>query len=198
MREVFEKYVPTNSIDYCVNVSSKYDFELNLSFNRKSKFGHYKYWPLSSSHTISINKGLSQPLFLITFIHELAHLDVMLVYGQKVKPHGLEWKRAFRKLLAPLLSKTIFETTLLAALANHLKSPKASLSADPVLWNILFHDSKVNSFSVKDIEVGNSFIFKNRVFKKIKTRRTRALCYESRSGNNYLIPLLAKIDKVSK
>lgn len=197
MRYVLEKYLPTNSIDYCVDLSNKYDFDLNVSFNRKSKFGHYKYWPPTKSHIISINKGLSKPLFLITFIHELAHLYVMMKFGRKVKPHGQEWKRAFRNLLVPLLNPSVFEPKLLSALANHLKNPKASLSADPTLWEMLFPETSTNSLSVKDVENGNSFIFKNRVFKKVKTRRTRALCFESKSGNNYLIPLLAKIEKIN-
>lgn len=196
MRELFEKYLPTNSINYCVNVSDRYDFELKVSFNRKSKFGHYKYSPTSKLHSISINKGLSKPLFLITFIHELAHLQVMIKYGRGEKPHGQKWKRAFTTLMLPLLNPAIFEDKLLSILANHLKNPKASLSADSSLWSILFPETSPNLLSVEDIDIGNYFVFKDRVFKKVKTRRTRALCYESKSGNNYLIPLLAKIEKV--
>lgn len=195
MKELFKKYLPPNSIDYCIDLSSNYNFDLNISFNRKSKFGHYKYWPPTKSHTISINKGLSQPLFLITFVHELAHLDVMIKYGKKVKPHGKEWKTAFLILISPLLNQQVFDSELLSILTRHLKNPKASLSADPALWNLLFPGASNNSLCVNDIEVGNSFIFKNRIFKKMKTRRTRALCFESKSGNNYLIPLVAKIEQ---
>lgn len=194
MRAIFEKHLPINSVDYCLEVSNGYNFKLDLSFNRKSKFGHYKFWPQSKSHHISINKGLSKPLFLITFIHELAHLNVMTKFGRNVNPHGIEWKNAFRNLMFPILNPEVFESNLLSTLANHLKNPKASLSADPALWNLLLPEPTDNSLSVKDIEVGSTFVFKNRVFKKVKTRRTRALCYEARSGNNYLIPLLAKIE----
>ena len=196
MENTLIQHLPANSIEYCIDLSKQYNFELSLSFDRKSKFGHYKYWPQTKSHTISINRGLSQPLFLITFIHELAHLDVMLNYGRKVKPHGQEWKNTFRSLLAPVLSPSIFEPNLLSALAKHLKKPKASLSADPLLWSTLFPLETTNNLAVKDIEEGSSFVFKKRIFKKIKTRRTRALCYESKTGNNYLIPLLASIDRV--
>jgi len=196
MEKILKQHLPPKSIEYCTELSKQYSFELSLSFDRKSKFGHYKYWPQTKTHIISINRGLSQPLFLITFIHELAHLDVMLHYGRRVKPHGKEWKNTFRSLLAPVLSPSIFEQNLLSALAIHLKKPKATLSADPVLWGTLFPSASTNTLAVKDIEVGSSFVFKNRVFKKIKTRRTRALCFESKSGNNYLIPLLASIDKV--
>lgn len=195
MKALFENHLPIHSINYCIKVSKPFDFELNVSFDRKSKFGHYKYWPTTKLHSISINKGLSKPLFLITFIHELAHLQVMVKYGREEKPHGLRWKRTFTTLMLPLLNPTIFEDKLLSRLAKHLKNPKASLSADPALWSILFPKASTNSLSVEDIEIGNSFVFKDRVFKKVKTRRTRALCYESKSGNNYLIPLLAKIEK---
>ncbi|MCF6361337.1 MAG: SprT-like domain-containing protein [Cyclobacteriaceae bacterium] len=196
MENTLEQYIPSNALEYCTDLSANYQFKLDLSFNRKSKFGHYKYWPQTNSHTISINRGLSPSLFLITFIHELAHLDVMLIYGRKMMPHGKEWKATFRKLMAPLLSHSIFETNLLSALALHLKNPKASLSADPRLWAILFPSNDENAIYVNDIEDGEDFIFKQRMFKKVKSRRTRALCYEAKSGNNYLIPLLAEIKKI--
>lgn len=195
MKVIFAKHLPENSINYCTEISSKYYFALNLSFDRKSKFGHYKYLPHTKSHTISINRGLPKPLFLVTYIHELAHLDVMLNFGNKVKPHGQEWKRKFRSMLAPLLNPNIFDPELLSALATHLKNPKASLSADPLLWKLLFPNNGKGTLSIEDIEIGGNFKFKNRVFKKIKTRRTRALCFESKTGNNYLIPLMAKIEK---
>ncbi len=196
MKNILKKYISENALEYCISISNNYEFKLDLSFDRKSKFGHYKYCPQTKSHTISINKGLSQQLFLITFIHELAHLDVMLNYGRKVMPHGKEWKGAFRKLMAPLLTHSVFETNLLSALALHLKNPKASLSADPRLWAIMFPNNNEDALYVNDIKDGKEFIFKERVFKKVKSRRTRALCYEAKSGNNYLIPLLAKIEKI--
>jgi len=196
MKNILEKYISKNALEYCISISNNYEFKLDLSFDRKSKFGHYKYWPETNSHIISINRGLSPSLFLITFIHELAHLEVMLAYGRKVMPHGKEWKGTFRKLMAPLLSHSIFETNLLSALAIHLKNPKASLFADPRLWAILFPSNDEHAIYVNDIEDGKEFIFKQRMFKKVKSRRTRALCYEAKSGNNYLIPLLAQIEKI--
>jgi len=196
MTDVFEQYLPENAIKYCKTVSKQYSFKLDLSFNRKSKFGHYKYLPNSKTHIISINRGLSKPLFLITYLHELAHLEVMLQYGRAAKPHGWKWKNAFQKLMLPMLNPTIFSNELLSVLAKHLKNPKASLSADPQLWAILFSSSDKNATYIKDIDEGDEFIFKQRVFKKVKSRRTRALCYESKTGNNYLIPLLAKIEKI--
>lgn len=196
MKEVFEQYLPINASTYCEEVSSKHEFELALSFNRKSKFGHYKYWPQTKSHTISINKGLSQPLFLVTFLHELAHLEVMTIFGRNAKPHGNEWKNSFRNLMFPILNPHFFDPKLLSILAKHLKNPKASLAADPKLWDILFPINSTDKLYLRDIKNGDDFIFKNRLFKKVKSRRTRALCYESKSGNNYLVPLLATIKKV--
>ena len=98
--------------------------------------------------------------------------------------------------MAPLLSHSIFETNLLSALALHLKNPRASLSADPRLWAILFPLNNENALCVKDINDGEDFLFKKRLFKKVKSRRTRALCHEAKSGNNYLIPLHAEIEKI--
>ena len=196
MKEILLNHLPLNAIDYCIDLSAKYEFGLELSFDRKTKFGHYKYWPQTQSHVISINKGLSPSLFLITFLHELAHLEVMQSFGRSPKPHGKEWKLTFKRLMLPILNPTVFSPLLLSTLANHLKNPKASLSVDNDLWNALFPSQDDNGLYIKDIEDGEQFIFKKRIFKKIKTRRTRALCLEAKSGNNYLIPLVAQIEMI--
>ena len=197
MQEILSPYLPKHSIEYCIQLSRKYDFRLDFSFNRKSKFGHYKYLPQSKTHIISINKGLTKPLFLITYLHELAHLEVMIRYKRRVKPHGLEWKQTFASFLSPLLNEHVFEPLLLNVLSKHLKNPKASLSADHELWEVLMNTDLSQSTKIKDIKIEEHFIFKKRVFKKLKTRRTRALCLEPSSGNQYLIPLIATVEKVN-
>jgi predicted SprT family Zn-dependent metalloprotease len=196
MRQNLNSYLPEAAIEYCFQLSNNYSYQLDFSFDRKTKFGHYKYLPQTKTHIISINKGLSKPLFLITFLHELAHLDVMLRYGKSAKPHGKEWKLTFSQFLVPVLNELNFEPQLLFALRKHIAKPKASLAADPSLWKALF-ETNPSELTLDEIADGELFIYKNRSFKKLKTRRTRALCYESKTGHNYLIPRLAKISRIN-
>jgi len=197
MQEILQPYLPEHALEYCIQLSKKYHFQLDFSFDRKSKFGHYKYLPQTNTHIISINKGLSKPLFLITYLHELAHLEVMIKFKRKAKPHGSEWKQTFSSFLSPLLNDSVFDSSLLQALTTHLKNPKASLSADHHLWELLMDTNPYQSLKIRDINIEEHFIFKKRVFKKLKTRRTRALCLEPASGNQYLIPLIATVEKAN-
>lgn len=193
MEEILAQHIPQAAIDYCIRLGRKYTFSLDLSFNRKTKFGHYKYIPKGNQHIISINKGLDKPLFLITYLHELAHLEVSLTYGRKVQPHGKEWKQTFSLFLQPVLGENIFAPDLLKALKKHANRPKASLAADPQLWNILFNED-ASEPTLDTIEEGQLFIYRKRTFKKLKNRRTRALCFEPATGQKYLIPRLARIE----
>lgn len=195
MDNLLTQYLPKQSLDYCSQLSNQYTYQLDLSFDRKTKFGHYKYLPKTKQHIISINRGLSKPLFLITFLHELAHLEVMVKYGRKVQPHGMEWKKTFSSFLKPVLSPAIFENKLLLALQKHALRPKATLMADPNLWKVLFHENTLTT-TLDDIEIGKQFIYKKRTFKKLETRRTRVLCYEPSSKHKYLIPRLTPVELI--
>lgn len=195
MENILAKYLPEQSLDYCIQLSNQYTYQLDLSFDRKTKFGHYKYLPKSKQHVISINKGLTKPLFLITFLHELAHLEVMVTYGRKVQPHGLQWKKTFSDFLTPVLQPAIFESKLLSALQKHVLKPKATLMADPHLWKVLFNDNTA-TITLDDIEIGRLFMYRKRTFKKLETRRTRVLCFEPSSKHKYLIPRLTPVELI--
>lgn len=196
MEEILHQHLPEAAIEYCIQLSEKYTYSLDLSFNRKTKFGHYKYIPKGNQHIISINKGLSKPLFLITYLHELAHLEVSVSHGRKVRPHGKEWKQTFVYFLKPVLHESIFEADLLIALKQHASRPKASLVADPQLWSILFNEDP-SALTLDKIEEGQWFTYKKRTFKKLKTRRSRTLCLEPATGQKYLIPRVAKIEQIA-
>ncbi len=191
---ILQEHIPIAALNYCLHLTKSYRFKLELSFNRKSKFGHYRFLPATKTHVISINKGLPKPMFLLTFIHELAHMEVMLTHGRQVKPHGHHWKFAFTQMMLPLLNNEVFTAEVLAALRKHFKNPKASLSADPLLFNLLMPPSTPGQLTVGEVEEGATFIIKNRHFVKVKSRRTRALCYEPASQGNYLIPLHVSVN----
>ena len=64
-------------------------------------------------HQISVNNSANPYRFLITIIHEIAHLVAFKDFGYFIKPHGKEWKSCYQKLITPFLKPEIFPQKLL-------------------------------------------------------------------------------------
>ncbi|MDN5203950.1 SprT-like domain-containing protein [Fulvivirgaceae bacterium BMA10] len=190
------QHVPTVSIDYCYRLRQRYRFHFKLSKSRKTKLGDYRFDPSTKSHTISVNYDLNPYSFLITYIHEVAHLVVREVYGNNSAPHGKEWKRTFKELFSPLLNDSVFPQKILVPLVKYLRNPKASSYADGALLMALHtYDDKDNQANfLHQLESGRIFRIGSRVFKKGNTRRTRVLCLEPKTGRKYLISKMAEVE----
>lgn len=171
---------------------------MKLSSPRKTKSGDYRYDPKRKYHVITINRDSDPYSFLITYIHEVAHLHVFKKFGKNIKPHGKEWKYVFRNLMKPLLLREIFPENLLFCLKSYMQNPKASTFSDGKLVRALkeFDDAE-NSTFLSEIKTGEKFRFRNRIFRKIELKRSRVLCNEINTGRNYLIPQIAEIDRLS-
>ncbi len=144
---------------------------------------------------ITVNHDLSVHEFLITYIHEVAHLYVHQEHRFNADPHGAEWKKSFQQLLAPLLSIDIFPEPVLSSLKEHMVNPKASTYSDSGLTKQLRSiDPRVKSVTLlSDLPEGSLFDFQGRWFKKGKLKRTRVLCLEIKSKRQYLVPADAPI-----
>ena len=55
-----------------------------------------------------MNGTLNNYSFLITLIHELAHLLTFTQYKNRVEPHGREWKRIYGTMMKDFLTPDIF------------------------------------------------------------------------------------------
>lgn len=180
--------VPQNAVDYCLSFGKDYSFKFKLSSDRKTKAGDYKYLPSDSRHYISVNSGLNKYAFLITYIHEVAHLVAFDTYGRKISPHGKEWKYTFRKLMFPLLTPEIFPPDLLKIIAKHLKNPRASTHADPYLVKELQqYDSNEGLLSLNSTMYGTVFILNGKTYKRMEKRRTRIVCMQITTDRKYLV-----------
>src|SRR5690606_37792065 len=111
---------------------------------------------------ITINHDLNPYQFLITYIHEVAHYRAFKRYGANIKPHGLEWKKAFQQLMSPLLSDLVFPKDILLPLKRYLINPKASTGADIFLSRqVRKYDLQKDNRGItylSDIKVGKHFI----------------------------------------
>jgi len=133
---------------------------------------------------------LHQLEFLITYVHEVAHLYVHQAHGFRAEAHGVEWKNKFQELMSPLLSAQIFPPQILACLEKHMLNPKASTYSDSDLTRLLRGQDPrtAQATLLSELPEGSVFDLNGRWFKKGKLRRTRVLCLEVKSKRQFLVP----------
>ena len=194
MLDILGRYVPEAALMYCFEQIKRYGVHLKIVNERLSRHGDYRKLP-DGGHLITVNAGPNPYRFLITLIHELAHLVAFIEYGQRIRPHGKEWKQTFKLLILPLLNPAVFPKELLPALAIHFKSPKASSSADARLDRELSrYDETVRGVFVEELPEGALFAYREkRIFKKGSKRRKRYECLELETKKNYLFQPNARV-----
>jgi len=197
-KEVFRKFVPTESVEYCVKLYERLGFEFKIKKARQTKLGDYRFNPKSNRHTITINNDLNPYAFLVTYLHEVGHLIAFKTYGRAIQPHGREWKKSFKDVSEPMLTSAIFPKEVLTALKKYFKNPKASSCSDPALYQILKQfDEPSSKILLKDISNGETFMFNNKQYRKIEKKRTRSICQELISKRKYLISDLAEVESLN-
>lgn len=200
MSDVLQKYLPERAIGPCFELIKTNGVNLKIVNHRVTRHGDYRRLP-SGMHQITVNASLNKYRFLITLIHEIAHLVAFEKYGRRIKPHGLEWKRTFQHLMVPFIRPEIFPSKLLPVIANHFKNPKASSSTDANLAIALkaFDETqqKDNSY-VFELPLGSTFrIYNGKLFQKGKKRVKRYECIELATGKLYLFQPNAEVELIS-
>lgn len=196
---ILKKYLPEGSADYAHDILWKYGIQLRIKKPRATKLGDYRPPQPGEAHRISINKDLNKYAFLVTFLHETAHLINFEKRGFKVQPHGLEWKQEFQVVTKPMLHETILPNDVQNALHRYLKNPKASSCTDPFLFKTLrtYDDCPDHMVLVESIPLQTLFKTKDgRVFTKLEKMRSRYRCVENQTGKIYLVPGLLEVEIV--
>src|SRR5215218_5426437 len=134
-----EAFLPPKTFPAVLEYLHQYKVHLTIARERKSILGDYRHRTHHHAHRISVNGNLNQYAFLITLLHELAHLLTFEQWGNKVQSHGPEWKRVFGQLLAQFIQHKIFPNDIEAALLNSISNPAASSCADVTLLKTLRH-----------------------------------------------------------
>ena len=107
-KEVLLDYIPEESVLPVLDFLNTSNVQLKITKSRSTKLGDYRPPIRSKFHKISVNHDLNKYNFLITLIHEFAHLNTWEEHKRKVKPHGKEWKQKFRELMDPYINESIF------------------------------------------------------------------------------------------
>lgn len=191
--EIFKKYLPEKSVSYCHRLWKENHIQFTISKPRKTLYGNYMF--KGGVHYISVNGDLNPEAFLVTYLHEVAHLLVRVHYKNRMKPHGREWQHQFRELMKPMIHDAVFEPEVSRALWNHISSPTATSCADPVLHQLLHthHDDDNETVAVNDCRPGTYFIFNARMFRMLRKIRTRYECMDLESGNLYRFQPSARV-----
>ena len=197
MLETLIKYIPDQAIDQTIQLLDNDNLVLKIKAERKTHHGDYKRLP-DGQHQITVNANLNQYRFLITLIHEIAHFEAYQNFGRYIKPHGVEWKRTFQKLMLPFINPNIFPDHLLPLIANHFKNPKASSDTDVKLALALKQFDPPNDKTfIFDIPYGRTFkLYNGKLFKRGDKRRKRFECVEIRTGKLYVFNPNAEVELI--
>ncbi len=196
-KDILAKYLPENSVDQIIGIFEDHPCYLKIVNERRTKHGDFKIMP-GKVYQITINYNLNPYRFLLTLIHEVAHLVTYKESG-RVKPHGIEWKMNFQKLMLPFFDPEIFPEELLPHLAYYMKNPKASTDTDVDLSLALRkYDKEERKTMIFEVPEQTKFIHNNRVFLKGAKRRTRHECTELQSGKKYLFHQNAEVELLTE
>ena len=180
-------YVPEAALDQVLTLFDRENISLEVVPSRVTRHGDYRQMP-HGGHVITINHGENQYRFLLTLIHELAHFHAFTEFGRGIKPHGIEWKQTFRRLMLPFLCPEVFPELVLRPLAHYLKNPKASSDSDLSLTLALksFDPSNQKKY-IFEIPEGKKFeTQRGRIFIRGAKRAKRFICTEVKGGRVYL------------
>tara|TARA_R110000787_G_scaffold8495_4_gene28693 strand:- start:16310 stop:16909 length:600 start_codon:yes stop_codon:yes gene_type:complete len=197
MPKTLEKYIPQASVASIFQLITTHNIYLKIVNERVTRHGDYRKMP-NGQHQITVNSNLNAYRFLITLIHEIAHLIAFKKYGRMIKPHGNEWKHTFQQLMLPYIRPEIFPNLLLPYLAIHFKNPKASSDTDAKLSLALKHyDAPNDKNYIFEIPLGGNFrLYNGKVFKRGKRLVKRYECLEIATGKIYLFNPNAEVEQL--
>src|ERR1700759_1535347 len=118
--DYLRQWIPEKAAGPALEYLNHYNVHLTITRERKSVLGDYRHATRGTNHRISVNGNLNAYSFLITLIHELAHLVTFMEFGNRVQSHGKEWKGVYRRMLEEFIGLSVFPTDILAALKKSL------------------------------------------------------------------------------
>lgn len=195
--EILRKYIPETAIPLIAVWIIDFDFKLKIKKERSTRLGDYTSPRNGSNHLITINFNLNPYAFLITLVHEVAHLVTFNQYKNKVLPHGAEWKKNFAELMIPFMTSDVFPVDVLYALRKYMQNPAASSCSDKTLLKTLklYDQNESTKIFLDYLPAQTIFLYNGeRLFRKGEKIRTRIRCIEVQTGQVYLFNSLTEVE----
>lgn len=197
---ILAKYLPAAAAPLIARWVDYFKCEFKISRKRSTKLGDYRHPFRGSGHRISVNHDLNPFAFLVTTVHEFAHLLTWNEYKNKVKPHGQEWKHNFRRLMKPFFELNIFPIELENQIKQYMDNPAASSCTDLALARALksYDSPTLQVLHVEQIPIKSVFkLHDGRRFEKGERLRKRYKCLCLDNGKWYLVSPLAEVELLS-
>lgn len=197
--ERLKDFIPPNTFDLVMPLITKHKVHLLIAKERLTKLGDYRHAFNNRNHRISVNSNLNKYSFLITLLHELGHLLAFEKYGNRILPHGAEWKKLYAALLHAFLQQKVFPEDIANELQAILHNPGASSCAEESLLRVLrnYDVRQPNVKTVEEIKEGSLFKIANgREFIRGEKMRKRIKCKEVATEKLYLFSPLFEVTKV--
>lgn len=177
---------------------------VRLARPRRTKLGDHRPPGRGSRlHRISINDDLNPYAFMTTLLHELAHAAVWerhRLARRRILPHGAEWKQAFSETLAPVVGHGLLPADVESALRRAMLRPVAASCSDRHLALALARYDRLEPGLVRaeQLAIGTWFrVDTGMVLRAGRLLRTRRLCVAARTGAEYRVHGLAKVEPLT-
>lgn len=192
------KYIPRPAVPLLAQWVMEFGVHLRITKARNSKLGDYRHPYGSDGHRITVNHNLNQYSFLITLVHELAHLTTWNKFKNKVSPHGAEWKNEYKILMREVVRLKVFPQDVYDALVAYMQNPAASSCSDEDLLRTLRkYDGDNDYLHLEELPHDALFALDNgMVMRKGPKSRKRYKCYEVNLRRYYMVSPLAEVKPV--
>jgi SprT protein len=198
--KVLSRYIPESAVAVCCQWIVHYNIHVRITRSRATKFGDYRTLENNGGHRITVNHDLNPYSFLITFVHEVAHLLAETGSRKRISPHGMEWKNEFSRLLDYFLRQNIFPDDLVGALTSYMQDPAASSCSDHDLLRALRKYDRKELTAIRHLEdIPKHTLFKlhssrsKLIFRKGDKIRTRFHCLEITTKREYFVNPLTEV-----
>lgn len=190
-------YLPSGTYEPVLAYLQQHKVHLTITRERKTLLGDYRHRYGTDAHRISVNGNLNIYSFLITLLHELAHLLAFERFGPRVASHGKEWKALFGSLLEQFVERGVFPVDIRNVLLQSLQNPAASSCADEALLRVLrgYDAKKSGVVFVEALPDGALFRTSDgRVFQKGAKLRKRFKCTEVKTKKVWLFSAVYEVE----
>ena len=194
-KDFLTRHIPARAVDRTMALLEGKNVHVKITRARFSKAGDYRCPLRQIHHRISVNGDLNPYAFLITLVHEIAHMQVWNVHGTGARGHGREWKWEFGNLLTPFLRIDVFPEDVVVELERHLLKPRASTLSDARLQAVLNRYDPLPKTRLTDLESGARFRLKNkRDYVKLGVAGKFCLCRQLSPRRMVKIHPLAEVE----
>lgn len=209
-----DSYLPAGTARYIADLlaagSWRHRVEVRISRPRRTKLGDHRGPGRGQTrHRITINEDLNAYAFLTTLLHEIAHAATWEKHrGRRVRPHGIQWKAEFGRLLEPVVVTGCLPHDVEAALARTIRNPSAATCSDRGLLLALsrYDQPSPGSVRVEDLPPGCLFRIDGaatakgvpRLFRRGPRVRTRYQCFEVATNREYRVHALSRVEPTER